>query len=200
MAGAQHGGVHAEYDNRSSGNRGSLDKRLDCATPRPARLRWAGDRMEREHPMQVSSFASSPTSHPRAVLAPPGPSSSPLLVILAWAVTVPALRLLQKHLAVRLINTGTTIVTFLMVFLIQNTQNRDAEAIHLKLDELIRAMKGARAARLWTLVRPERRRSRQRAGRSSSTSCISEGARTALPGKALEAVASEVDEREAGVA
>ena len=43
-----------------------------------------------------------------------------------------------------IINTGTTIVTFLMVFLIQNTQNRDAKAVHLKLDELIRAMKGAR--------------------------------------------------------
>ena len=43
-----------------------------------------------------------------------------------------------------IINTGTTIVTFLMVFLIQNTQNRDARAIHLKLDELIRAAKGAR--------------------------------------------------------
>ena len=42
------------------------------------------------------------------------------------------------------INTATTIVTFLMVFLIQNTQNRDAKAIHLKLDELIRAVKGAR--------------------------------------------------------
>src|SRR5947209_4715556 len=42
------------------------------------------------------------------------------------------------------INTGTTIVTFLMVFLIQNTQNRDAKAIHLKLDELIRGVKGAR--------------------------------------------------------
>src|SRR5687768_16581646 len=45
-----------------------------------------------------------------------------------------------------IINTGTTIVTFLMVFLIQNTQNRDAKAIHLKLDELLRAVKGARTA------------------------------------------------------
>lgn len=42
------------------------------------------------------------------------------------------------------INTATTIVTFLMVFLIQNTQNRDSKAIHLKLDELIKAMRGAR--------------------------------------------------------
>ena len=42
------------------------------------------------------------------------------------------------------INTGTTIITFLMVFLIQNTQNRDAKAIHLKLDELIRGVEGAR--------------------------------------------------------
>ncbi|MBC7822182.1 MAG: low affinity iron permease family protein, partial [Planctomycetaceae bacterium] len=43
-----------------------------------------------------------------------------------------------------IINTGTTIVTFLMVFLIQNSQNRDAKAIHLKLDELVRAVQGAR--------------------------------------------------------
>jgi len=42
------------------------------------------------------------------------------------------------------INTGTTIVTFLMVFLIQNTQNRDARAIHLKLDELIKGLEGPR--------------------------------------------------------
>jgi len=46
------------------------------------------------------------------------------------------------------INTGTTVVTFLMVFLIQNTQNRDSEAMHLKLDELIRAMEGAHNALL----------------------------------------------------
>ena len=46
------------------------------------------------------------------------------------------------------INTATTIVTFLMVFLIQNTQNRDSEAMHMKLDELIRATKGARNALL----------------------------------------------------
>src|SRR6266542_3705495 len=47
-----------------------------------------------------------------------------------------------------IINTGTTIVTFLMVFLIQNTQNRDAEAMHIKLDELIRAVDTAQNALL----------------------------------------------------
>jgi len=46
------------------------------------------------------------------------------------------------------INTGTTVITFLMVFLIQNTQNRDSMAIHLKLDELIRSHKGAHTALL----------------------------------------------------
>jgi low affinity Fe/Cu permease len=64
------------------------------------------------------------------------------LIILIWAVTGPIFRFSDTWQLV--INTGTTIVTFLMVFLIQNTQNRDAKAIHLKLDELIRAKHGAR--------------------------------------------------------
>ena len=57
-------------------------------------------------------------------------------VVLVWAVTGPFFGFSDTWQLV--INTGTTIVTFLMVFLIQNTQNRDAAAIHLKLDELIR--------------------------------------------------------------
>ena len=63
-------------------------------------------------------------------------------VIVTWAVSGPLFRYSDTWQLV--INTGTTIVTFLMVFLIQNTQNRDARAINLKLDELIRAIDKAR--------------------------------------------------------
>jgi low affinity Fe/Cu permease len=63
-------------------------------------------------------------------------------VIIIWGVTGPTFHYSDTWQLI--INTGTTIVTFLMVFLIQNTQNRDAKAVHLKLDELIRALKGAR--------------------------------------------------------
>ena len=62
--------------------------------------------------------------------------------IVVWAITGPMFHFSDTWQLV--INTATTIVTFLMVFLIQNTQNRDATAIHLKLDELLRAVKGAR--------------------------------------------------------
>jgi low affinity Fe/Cu permease len=65
-----------------------------------------------------------------------------LLVIAVWAITGPTFHYSDTWQLI--INTGTTIVTFLMVFLIQNTQNRDAKAVHLKLDELIRALGGAR--------------------------------------------------------
>ena len=65
-----------------------------------------------------------------------------LLVIVLWLVTGPAFHFSDTWQLI--INTGTTIVTFLMVFLIQNTQNRDAKAMQLKLDELIRALKKAR--------------------------------------------------------
>jgi low affinity Fe/Cu permease len=63
-------------------------------------------------------------------------------VVILWALSGPLFGFSDTWQLV--INTGTTVVTFLMVFLIQNTQNRDAKAIHLKLDELIRAMNGAR--------------------------------------------------------
>ena len=65
-----------------------------------------------------------------------------ILIIIVWALTGPTFHFSDTWQLI--INTGTTIVTFLMVFLIQNTQNRDAKAMHLKLDELIRAIKDAR--------------------------------------------------------
>ena len=67
-----------------------------------------------------------------------------LLVVVGWAVTGPMFHYSDTWQLV--INTATTVVTFLMVFLIQNTQNRDTRAIHLKLDELLRGVEGARTS------------------------------------------------------
>ncbi len=65
-----------------------------------------------------------------------------VLVIAVWLLTGPTFHFSDTWQLI--INTATTIITFLMVFLIQNTQNRDAKAMHLKLDEIIRALKKAR--------------------------------------------------------
>ena len=65
-------------------------------------------------------------------------------IIVVWAISGPIFGFSDTWQLV--INTGTTIITFLMVFLIQNTQNRDAKAIHLKLDELLRGVEGARTS------------------------------------------------------
>lgn len=65
-----------------------------------------------------------------------------VIIILAWGISGPVFHFSDTWQLV--INTGTTIITFLMVFLIQNTQNRDSKAVHLKLDELLNSSKGAR--------------------------------------------------------
>jgi len=69
-----------------------------------------------------------------------------LTVVVAWVITGPIFRFSDTWQLV--INTATTVVTFLMVFLIQNTQNRESRALQLKLDELIRALDGAHNALL----------------------------------------------------
>lgn len=75
-------------------------------------------------------------------LGSPWAFAGAIVIVVVWAVLGPVYGYSDTWQLV--INTGTTIVTFLMVFLMQNTQNRDSKAIQLKLDELLRGVKGAR--------------------------------------------------------
>jgi len=84
---------------------------------------------------RFAAWVSEATGHPAAFIAA-------LSLVVGWLVTGPLFHFSDTWQLV--INTGTTIVTFLMVFLIQATQNRESRALHLKLDELLRAMGGAR--------------------------------------------------------
>ncbi len=104
-------------------------------------------------------------------------------VVLVWALTGPLFGFSNTWQLV--INTGTTVLTFLMVFLIQNTQNRETRAIHLKLDELIWSIRGARNAmvNIEDLSDEELARLRQEFQRSSMQSGVeAQTAGTSLDG------------------
>jgi low affinity Fe/Cu permease len=111
-----------------------------------------------------------------------------VLVIVIWAASGPAFDYSNTWQLV--INTGTTIITFLMVFLIQNTQNRDARAMHLKLDELLRSVEGARVsmANLENLPDEELKRLSE----EFRNLCERRG----IGGDAVEAIEEEIEERE----
>ncbi len=89
----------------------------------------------RERFRTVSNWITDATGSPLAFLLA-------LSSILVWAATGPLLRYSETWMLI--VNTGTTIITFLMVFLVQSSQNRDRRALRLKLDELIRSQEGAR--------------------------------------------------------
>jgi low affinity Fe/Cu permease len=98
------------------------------------------------HPHRPRSRFTSLARNTSRAAGRPGAFALAAVIIVVWLLTGPLFGFSDTWQLI--INTGTTIATFLMVFLIQNTQNRDSEALHIKLDELIRAIEGAHNALL----------------------------------------------------
>jgi len=103
----------------------------------------------------VGEFFRSFARRSSVFLGSPAAFVGAIAIVVGWAILGPVYHYSDTWQLV--INTGTTIVTFLMVFLMQNTQNRDSKAIQLKLDELLRGVKGARTGlvKLETLTEEE---------------------------------------------
>jgi low affinity Fe/Cu permease len=97
-------------------------------------------------PIKTTSFFTLCSKHTARAAGKPAAFLTALSIVAIWGATGPLFHYSDTWQLV--INTGTTVITFLMVFLIQSTQNRDSEAMHLKLDELIRAIQGAHNALL----------------------------------------------------
>src|SRR6185312_15130421 len=112
--------------------------------PRRSRRGSAATRHRQEHPMSRSRYDGFRRFAHSVALAVGAPSAFVVAIglVALWAVTGPVFGYSDTWQLT--INTGTTIITFLMVFVIQNTQNRDSQVVQLKLDELIRAVKAAR--------------------------------------------------------
>jgi len=115
-----------------------------------------------------------------------------VLIIVGWAVAGPVFGFSDTWQLV--INTSTTIVTFLMVFLIQNTQNRDSMALQLKLDELIHAMSGARDEMIDLEEEPEERLVQERERFRHVASALGEASTETA--EAAEAIDDAVEARE----
>src|SRR5215211_3919768 len=118
---------------------------LSCGVP-DGRFCQGGDAMksanENQQPNSLSRLFTHGATGVAHATGKPLAFAACVLVVLIWAISGHYFRYSDTWQLV--INTGTTIVTFLMVFLIQHTQNRDARALHLKLDELLRSMATAR--------------------------------------------------------
>jgi low affinity Fe/Cu permease len=114
-----------------------MTSRAEPASSRAAveDLGEAHDRSLRDRFNHLTAAITSAAGSPAALLAATA-------LVVAWALSGPLFQF--DAIWMLLINTGTTIITFLMVFVIQASQNRDAKALHLKLDEVIRALEGAR--------------------------------------------------------
>jgi low affinity Fe/Cu permease len=109
--------------------------------PEPPPLAVEIARSETQKHPSFSTWFSSFATRSSQVVGSPWAFVAAIGIIFVWAVTGPMFHFSDTWQLI--INTGTTIVTFLMVFLIQNTQNRDAKGIHLKLNELVHTLKGA---------------------------------------------------------
>jgi low affinity Fe/Cu permease len=95
-----------------------------------------------EHDKHPSWTFSEIARQASSVLGTPAAFAAACAVVILWVVTGPVFGYSDTWQLI--INTGTTIVTFLMIFLVQHTQNRDSRALHLKMDELLRSMTAAR--------------------------------------------------------
>ena len=114
-----------QYRSRSNGQHGLSEAREQVAQSKTLNLQFS----------RFASRTAQLVGHPKMFLAA-------VVLLVIWAISGPLLHFSDTWQLI--INTGTTIITFLVVFLIQNTQNRDAKALHLKLDELIRSHVPAR--------------------------------------------------------